>query len=160
MQAVKLICVGKMRERFYIDAFSEYAKRLGAYCRFECVELTEQRLPEHPSQGEISAALLKEAGEIEKQIPSDAYLVTLCVEGRQITSEEMAELIAQRANSGKPKLCFVIGGSYGMANCIKNKADFKLSMSKMTFPHHLARVILAEQLYRGYKIREGSCYHK
>ena len=103
---------------------------------------------------------LKEAGEIEKQIPSDAYLVTLCVEGRQITSEEMAELIAQRANSGKPKLCFVIGGSYGTANCIKNKADFRLSMSKMTFPHHLARVILAEQLYRGYKIREGSCYHK
>ncbi len=160
MQAVKLICVGKMRERFFIDAFAEYAKRLGAYCRFDCVELAEQRLPERPSRGEIEAALQKEAAEIEKQIPADAYVVALCVEGRQITSEEMAALIAQRADSGKPKLCFLIGGSFGMAECIKIRADFKLSMSKMTFPHHLARVMLAEQLYRGYKIREGSCYHK
>ena len=158
--AVKLICVGKMRERFYIDAFSEYSKRLSAYCRFDCVEIAEQRLPEKPSAAEIESALNREGQEIEKQIPPDAYVVALCVEGKQVPSEAMAELIAGRENSGKPRLCFLIGGSFGLANCIKNRANYKLSMSKMTFPHHLARVMLAEQLYRGYKIKEGSRYHK
>ena len=160
MLSVKLICVGKMKERFYLDAFSEYQKRLGAYCRLECVELAEQRLPEDPSPAQIAAALEKEAREIEKQLPSDGYLVALCVEGRQIPSEGMADLIAQVESSGRPRLCFVIGGSFGLSDCIKRKANFKLSMSKMTFPHHLARVMLAEQLYRGYKIKEGSRYHK
>lgn len=160
MLNVKFICVGRMRERFYIDAFAEYQKRLGAYCRFECVELIEQRLPERPSQAEIDAALEREAREIEKQLPPDAYVVALCVEGRQQPSEYMAELLAARENSGRPRLCFLIGGSFGLADCIKKKADYPLSMSKMTFPHHLARVMLAEQLYRGYKIKEGSRYHK
>ena len=160
MLTVKFICVGKMRERFYIDAFEEYSKRLGAYCRFSCDELTEQRLPERPSQGEIDAALAREAAEIEKHIPPDAYVTAMCVEGHEFPSEEMARLIAERENSGKPKLCFLIGGSFGLAECIKTKADLKLSMSKMTFPHHLARVMLAEQVYRGYKIKEGSRYHK
>ncbi len=160
MLTVKLICVGKMRERYFIDAFAEYEKRLGAYCRFSCVELVEQRLPERPSRAEIDAALEREAREIEKQLPPDAYLVALCVEGREQPSEFMAELLSARENSGKPKLCFVIGGSYGLADCIKKRADFRLSMSKMTFPHHFARVMLAEQLYRGYKIKEGSRYHK
>ena len=160
MLSVKFICVGKMKERFYLDAFAEYQKRLGAYCRLELAELQEQRLPEKPSRAEIDAALEKEAGEILKAIPPDAYVVALCVEGKQVPSEAMAELIAVRENSGKPRLCFLIGGSFGLANCIKNRADYKLSMSKMTFPHHLARVMLAEQLYRGYKIKEGSRYHK
>ena len=149
-----------MRERFYIEAFEEYRKRLGAYCNFDCVEIAEQRLPDKPSQADIEAALQREAREIEKQIPAEAYVVALCVEGQEIPSEKMAELIQQRENSGKPKLCFLIGGSYGMAACTKNRAEYRLSMSKMTFPHHLARVMLAEQLYRGYKIREGSRYHK
>lgn len=149
-----------MRERFYKDAFDEYAKRLGAYCRFSCDELAEQRLPEHPSQAEIDAALIREAAEIEKHIPTDAYVVALCVEGREMPSEGMAKLILERENSGKPKLCFLIGGSFGMAKRIKESADEMLSMSKMTFPHHLARVMLAEQVYRGYKIKEGSRYHK
>lgn len=160
MLTVKLICVGRLRERFYADAFAEYQKRLGAYCRFSCVELSEERLPEKPSPAQIENALEREAREIEKQLPADAWVVTLCVEGQQIPSEGMAELIEQRLSSGHPKLCFVIGGSFGLAECIKNKSNFKLSMSKMTFPHHLARVMLAEQLYRGYKIREGSRYHK
>ncbi len=160
MLQVKLICVGRMRERFYIDAFEEYRKRLGAYCRFDCVEITEQRLPEEPSEALIRAALEKEAGEILKAVSQDAFLVALCVEGKQMPSEAMAELIAGRENSGKPRLCFVIGGSFGLAESVKNRADLRLSMSKMTFPHHLARVMLAEQLYRGFKIREGSRYHK
>lgn len=160
MLYVKLICVGKLREPYYIEAFREYQKRLGAYCRFECAELAEQRLPENPSEKEIGAALEKEAGEILRAVPADGYLCALCVEGKQIPSEGMARLIAERESSGKPKLCFVIGGSYGLSPAVKQRADFRLSFSPMTFPHHLARVMLAEQIYRGFKINEGSRYHK
>ena len=160
MLNVKFICVGRMRERFYLDAFAEYQKRMSAYCRLELTEPTEQRLPERPSQAEIDAALEKEAAEILRAIPSDAYVVALCVEGRQFPSEYMAQLVEERENSGKPKLCFVVGGSYGLSETVKKRADLRMSMSKMTFPHHLARIMLAEQLYRGYKIREGSRYHK
>ena len=160
MLHVKFICVGKMRERFYTDAFAEYTKRLGAYCRFVCAEPAEIRLSEAPSPAEIAAALEKEAGEILKAIPQDAYVAALCVEGKMLSSEEMAALIDGRENSGKPKLCFVIGGSYGLSETVKRRADLRLSLSRMTFPHHLARVMLAEQVYRGFKIKEGSKYHK
>ena len=160
MLNVKLICVGKMREKFYIDAFAEYAKRLQAYCRLELLEIAEQRLGDRPSEKEIAAALEREGQEILKAVPPDAYLTALCVEGKQMPSEGMAELTAARENSGRPKLCFVIGGSYGLSPSVKARADRKLSMSQMTFPHHLARVMLAEQLYRGFKINEGSMYHK
>ena len=160
MLAVRLICVGKMKERFFIDAFSEYSKRLQTYCRLELVELNEQRLSDNPSEGEISTALKKEAAEILKNIPADAYTVAMCVEGKQMPSEGMGKLISERESSGKPKLCFIIGGSFGLDASIKQRADQKLSMSEMTFPHHLARVMLAEQIYRGFKINEGSRYHK
>ncbi len=160
MLAVKLVCVGRMREKFYTDAFAEYRKRLGAYCKFECVEIAEQRLGDDPSPNEIAAALEKEAAEIERAVPSDACLVALCVEGKERSSEELAALIRERESSGKPRLCFVIGGSYGMSERVKRRADLKLSMSRMTFPHHLARVMLAEQIYRAFKINEGSRYHK
>lgn len=160
MLAVKFICVGRMREKFYIEAFSEYTKRLQSLCKFELVEPAEQRLSEDPSDKEVKAALDKEAQDIIKAIPNDAYVVAMCVEGKQMPSEAMGELIAQRENSGKPRLCFVIGGSFGLADSVKARADLKLSMSKMTFPHHLARVMLIEQLYRGFKINEGSRYHK
>ena len=160
MLAVKLICVGRMREKFYTEAFAEYRKRLGAYCKFECVEIAEQRLGADPTPGEIAAALEKEAAEIEKAIPADACLVALCVEGREKSSEELAALVREREGSGRPRLCFVIGGSCGMSERVKARADLKLSMSRMTFPHHLARVMLAEQIYRAFKINEGSRYHK
>ena len=160
MLNVKLICVGKMREKFYIDAFEEYRKRLQAYCRLELTEITEQRLSDRPAEKEITAALEREGQEILKTVPADAYLVALCAEGKQMPSEGMAELIAARENSGKPKLCFVIGGSFGLSPTVKARADRKLSMSQMTFPHHLARVMLVEQVYRGFKINEGSQYHK
>ena len=160
MLAVKFVCVGRMREKFYIEAFSEYTKRLQSLCKFEIVEPAEQRLSENPSDKEVKAALDREAQDIMKAIPNDAYVVAMCVEGKQMPSEGMGELIAARENSGKPKLCFVIGGSFGLADSVKARADMKLSMSKMTFPHHLARVMLIEQLYRGFKINEGSRYHK
>lgn len=157
---VKLVCVGKMKERFFKDAFEEYAKRLSAYCRFECAELNEYRLGDDPSDKEIASAMDKEAVDVLKSIPADAYVVALCVEGRQMPSESMARLIRERENSGKPRLCFVIGGSYGLSPEVKARADLRLSMSEMTFPHHMARVMLAEQIYRGFKINEGSKYHK
>ena len=160
MLTVKLICVGKMREKYYTEAFAEYAKRLGGYCRFECQEIPEQRLPESPSASEIAAALEKEGAEILKAVPDGAWLTALCVEGRSLSGEDLARLIASRADSGRPKLCFVIGGSFGLSPTVKAKADLRMSMSAMTFPHHLARVMLAEQIYRGFKINEGSRYHK
>lgn len=160
MLGVKLICVGRMREKFYIDAFAEYQKRLQAYCRLELLEIPEQRLGDRPAEKEIDAALEREGQEILKAVPADGYLVALCVEGKQMPSEGMAALIAALESSGRPRLCFVIGGSFGLSSAVKRRADKRLSMSEMTFPHHLARVMLVEQLYRGFKINEGSRYHK
>ncbi len=160
MLTVKLVCVGKMREKFYMDAFAEYAKRLQTYCRLETLEIAEQRLGDRPSEKEIAAALDREAQEILKALPPDAHMIAMCVEGKQMPSEGMAELIAGAEASGRPRLCFVIGGSYGLSPAVKKRADRKLSMSEMTFPHHLARVMLAEQIYRGFKINEGARYHK
>ncbi len=149
-----------MREKFYIDAFREYEKRLQAYCRLELCEIAEQHLPELPSEKEIAAALSREGKEVLKAVPPDALLAALCVEGKQMPSEGMAALIAERESSGRPKLCFVIGGSFGLSPEVKARADKMLSLSQMTFPHHLARVMLIEQIYRGFKINEGSRYHK
>ena len=160
MLSIKLICVGRMREKFYIDAFEEYRKRLQGYCRLELCEIGEQRLPDAPSEKEIAAALEKEAEEIVRAIPPDAFAVALCVEGKQMPSEGMAALLAERESSGKPKLCFIVGGSCGLAESVKRRCDRRLSMSEMTFPHHLARVMLIEQIYRGFKINEGARYHK
>ncbi|MBR2879791.1 MAG: 23S rRNA (pseudouridine(1915)-N(3))-methyltransferase RlmH [Oscillospiraceae bacterium] len=160
MLSVKLICVGKMKEKHYISAFEEYRKRLGAYCKFELLELSEQRLPENPSEKEIYAALEKEATEIEKQIPSGAALCAMCIEGDMKSSPELASVFEKWTNSGKSKFCFVIGGSRGLSERIKSHADLRLSMSRMTFPHHLARVMVGEQIYRAFTIIEGSKYHK
>lgn len=160
MLSVKFICTGKMREKYFIGAFEEYEKRLRSYCKFELAEPTEVKLPDAPSDREIQTALEKEAAEIEKAIPAGAYTVAMCIEGEQFPSEGMARLIERCESSGRPRLCFIVGGSYGLAERIKRGADMRLSMSKMTFPHHLARVMLIEQVYRGFKIREGSRYHK
>lgn len=160
MLNIKLICVGKLRERFYIDAFNEYARRLSAYCKFECVELNETKLGDKPSDKEIENALVRESADIEKAIPKDAYVVAMCVGAKQFKSEELAQKINSLALSGRGKICFIIGGSFGMAESVKQRADMRLGMSKMTFPHHLARVMLTEQIYRSFKIIEGSRYHK
>ncbi|MBQ8264395.1 MAG: 23S rRNA (pseudouridine(1915)-N(3))-methyltransferase RlmH [Oscillospiraceae bacterium] len=160
MITVKLICVGKMKEKHYISAFDEYKKRLGAYCRFELVELSEQRLGDNPSPKEIEAALEKEASDIEKQIPAGAALCAMCIEGEMKSSTELASQFEKWMTSGKSKICFLIGGSFGMAQRIKQRADLRLSMSRMTFPHHLARVMAGEQIYRAFTIIEGSKYHK
>ncbi len=160
MLGVRLICVGKLKERYLLEAVREYQKRLGAYCKFELVELPEQRLPDAPSPKEIEAALLREAAEIQKQIPAGAVTTALCIEGDLLSSEKLAQRLQDWANAGKSRLCLVIGGSFGLHSQIKQQAALRLSMSRMTFPHHLARVMVMEQIYRAFSILEGSRYHK
>lgn len=160
MLSVHIICVGKLKEKFYIDAAGEYAKRLGGYCRLNLVELGEERVPEKPSQAQIDQALAKEAAAINGKIPPGSSVVALCVEGRMRSSEEFAHLISTWTNRAEKHLVFVIGSSFGLHPSVKAGAWAQLSMSPMTFPHHLARVMLLEQVYRAFKITEGSSYHK
>lgn len=160
MQKVSIICVGKMKEKFYIEAAAEYGKRLSRFCKLEIIELPEDRLPEDPSKAQIEAALAKEAETIRAKLPSGAMIVAMCVEGKTQSSEELAALMAQSANQGGSHVVFLIGGSFGLHPSVKALAAVKLSMSPMTFPHHLARVMLLEQIYRAYQINAGSKYHK
>jgi 23S rRNA (pseudouridine1915-N3)-methyltransferase len=160
MLSINIICVGRMRESHYISAFSEYSKRLTPYCKFELTELPELRLPQNPSQAEIDSGLAVEALDIEKHISSGAYVIAMCVEGKQLSSSEFASMFQKCANTGKSRICFVVGSSFGLSDSIKSRSDLCLSMSAMTFPHHLARVMLAEQIYRSIMINEGSKYHK
>ena len=160
MQKVTILCVGKLKEKFYADAVAEYTKRLGRFCKLEIVELTEERLPEAPSPAQIGTALAKEADAIRAKLPPSAYVIAMCVEGTPRSSEELARLMADSASRGDSHLVFLIGGSFGLHPSVKSLAAVKLSMSPMTFPHHLARVMLLEQIYRAYQINAGSKYHK
>ncbi|MBQ8203729.1 MAG: 23S rRNA (pseudouridine(1915)-N(3))-methyltransferase RlmH [Clostridia bacterium] len=156
---VDFITLGKLKEKYLREACSEYEKRLSRYCDLKICELNPVSLPENPSAAEIENALSKESDLIFKNIPKDAYLIALCVEGKGISSEELAQLLNQKANEGK-RICFVIGSSYGLSGEVKQRADLRLSLSKMTFPHQLFRVMLLEQTYRAFKINEGGAYHK
>lgn len=160
MLGVKLICVGKMREKHYIEALREYEKRLTPFCRLEVEELPEYRLPENPSAAEIAAALDREAEQILARIPAGAWVCALCIEGSMRSSEELAGLLEKLTVGGISRAAFIIGGSFGLHARVKARADERLSMSRMTFPHHMARVMLAEQLYRAFSIRSGGKYHK
>lgn len=157
---ITLITVGKLKEKFYISAADEYTKRLRGYCDFRLIEIPEVRLPDAPSPTDISAALEKEAELIMAKIPKGAWFCTLTPEGKIISSEELAGKMKDVKLSGKSSACFLIGSSFGMSNQLKEKADFKLSMGRMTFPHHLARIMVLEQLYRSEAIQAGSKYHK
>ena len=160
MFEITLITVGKLKEKFYISAVNEYEKRLKGYCKFQILELPESRLPDNPSPAEISAGLEKEAELIFSRIPKGAWFCTLTPEGKLLSSEALADKMEQVKLSGKSSACFLIGSSFGIADRVKQKADYKLSMSPMTFPHHLARVMVLEQLYRAEAIQAGSKYHK
>ncbi len=157
---ITLICMGKLKEKFYTAAAAEYEKRLKGYCQFKILELPEVRLPEDPSPAEISAGLEKEAELIFSKIPKGAWFCTLTPEGKVISSEALAAKMKDVKLSGKSSACFLIGSSFGMSPRVKEKADFKLSMGPMTFPHHLARIMVLEQLYRAEAIQAGSKYHK
>ena len=160
MQKVTILCVGKLKEKFYTDAAAEYVKRLSRFCRLEIMELPEERLPEDPSPAQVEAALAKEADAIRSKLPPSAFLIAMCVEGKLRSSEALARLMADSANRGGSHLVFLIGGSFGLHPSVKALADERLSMSPMTFPHHLARVMLLEQIYRAYQINAGTRYHK
>lgn len=160
MLNIKIICVGKLKEKFYLAAAEEYRKRLGAFCRLELEELPESRLPAEPSPAEIAAALKKEAESISLRIPSGALVAAMCIEGKELDSVRFSELLSLCAVKGRSRIVFLIGGSVGLDESLKQRADLRLSMSQMTFPHHLARIMLLEQLYRAFQIREGSKYHK
>ena len=157
---ITLITMGKLKEKFYISAAEEYAKRLRAYCRFQLLELPEYRLPEDPSPAEIAAGLDKEADLILSKIPKGAWLCIFTPEGKILSSEAFAEKMQQVKLSGKSSVCFLIGSSFGISPKIKHIADFKLSLGPMTFPHHLARIMVLEQIYRAEAIQAGSKYHK
>lgn len=160
MPEITLITIGKLKEKFYISAAQEYTKRLSGYCKFTLLELPECRLPEDPSPAEIAAGLEKEAEEVFSKIPKGAWFCVFTPEGKELSSEALAQKLAQVKLSGKSSLCFLIGSSFGMAPRVKERADFRLSMSLMTFPHHLARIMVLEQLYRAEAIQAGSRYHK
>ena len=160
MFTITLIAMGKMKEKFYLSAAAEYEKRMKGFCQFQIIELPEVRLPEDPSPAEISAALEKEADTIIAKIPKAAWFCVFTPEGTMLSSEALAERLKDVKLSGKSSACFLIGSSFGIAKRIKDLADFKLSMSQMTFPHHLARVMVLEQLYRAEAIQAGSKYHK
>ena len=160
MTDIRIICVGKLKEKFYTAAADEYVKRLGAYCKLSVLELLEERLNDRPSPAQIDAALDKEGDRILAKIPAGAVVIALCVEGTPLSSEELAKKLETWTVQGNSQFVFLIGGSYGMHQKVKQRAALRLSMSPMTFPHHLARVMVLEQVYRAFKINEGSGYHK
>ena len=159
MQRITVLCVGKLKEKFYANAAAEYIKRLSRYCKIEVTELPETRLPEDPSPAEIKKALAAEANAIRQKLEGGA-VVAMCIEGQTCSSEALSKKLAAFALEGKSKVTFLIGGSFGLDETLKKQADWRLSMSPMTFPHHLARVMLLEQIYRSCQIAEGTRYHK
>ena len=160
MQKITVLCVGKLKEKFYIDAQGEYIKRLSRCCKLELLELPEQRLPEDPSPAQIAQALEAEAAVIREKIPKGSTVIALAIEGKTCSSEELSRRLRDYAVAGKNHVAVLIGGSFGLSENLKAQADDCLSMSPMTFPHHMARVMLLEQLYRAYQIQQGTRYHK
>ena len=160
MIKLKLITLGKLKEKYLREAADEYVKRLSSYAKTEIIELEPVKLPENPSAGEIEKALLTESEMIKKKITDGALITAMCIEGKQRSSEELSAELDSLAVSGINTAVFIIGGSYGLSDEVKAAADEKLSMSRMTFPHTMARMILTEQIYRAYEIASNGKYHK
>jgi len=158
MTQCTLITVGTLKEKYLCDALAEYTKRIGAFAKWEEINLKEEKLADE-SDSSVRAALEAEGDKILAKIPKDAYTVALCIEGKMLSSEELAEQVSI-AQSRSGKICFIIGSSYGLSPRVKAKADLKLSFSRLTFPHQLVRVILAEAIYRSFTILAGKRYHK
>ena len=156
---IKFIVLGNIKEAYLRDAIAEYTKRLGAFAKAEICELKEAKLPDNPSQSHIDAALEDEAQRILAAIPPRSHVMALAVEGKQMSSEELADHIESVTQTAST-VCFIIGSSHGLSQKIKNAANYKLSLSKMTFPHQLFRVMLLEQVYRAFNIIKGTKYHK
>lgn len=160
MMNVQLIVLGKLKEKYMKDFAAEYEKRLSAYCKMTVTELEPVKLSDNPSESEIDNALIKETKMIKDKIPKNSYVFSMCIEGKQMSSEELSQKLEDIALSGKNNVVFIIGSSFGLSDEIKQMSDFKFSMSKMTFPHKLARIMLTEQIYRGFSISNNGKYHK
>ena len=155
-----ILCVGKLRERYWSEACGEYLKRLSAYCRPRIIELPEVRLPDSPSPAQIERALAQEGAALLQRLPSSSLLFSLCIEGEPFTSEALSQTLARYAINGAGSFSCAIGGSFGLSEAVKRRSALRLSMSGMTFPHTLARVMLLEQLYRAFSIQAHAKYHK
>ena len=160
MLNIDIICVGKLKEKYFIDASAEYLKRLTAFCKLNIIEVTPYALPDSPTPAQINSGLEAEGKKILSKIPAGAYVYAMCIEGRQRSSEKLSKEFENLSVSGKSHIVFIIGGSYGLSDSVKSRADLKLSMSEMTFPHKLARIMLLEQIYRAFQISSGGKYHK
>lgn len=157
---IRILTVGKIKEKYLRDAIAEYSKRLGRYCKLEIIEVADEKTPDQASDAVEDSIRAKEGERLLKHIKEDAFVITLEIEGRQLTSEELAAKIENLGVQGISQITFVIGGSLGLGEAVLNRSDYALSFSKMTFPHQLMRVILLEQIYRSYRINSGSPYHK
>lgn len=160
MLNINVITVGKLKEAYLRDACGEYVKRLGAYSRIKIIELPESRLPDDPSDKEIAAALDNEAKQIMASVPQNSAVIAMCIEGKTMSSEDFSKKLTDFGVNGKSTVSLIIGSSFGLAQSVKNSADIRMSMSPMTFPHQLARVMLLEQLYRAMSIANNGKYHK
>lgn len=157
---IQIIALGRLKEKYLTDAVREYEKRISAFAKFSITELEPERISENPSEAEINAALDSEAEKIFAKIPQNSMLVAMCIEGKQFGSEAFAKKINEAALSGKSNIAFIIGSSHGLSGKVKKAAQLKMSMSEMTFPHQLARVMLSEQIYRAFTIINNRKYHK
>ena len=157
---ITILTVGKIKEKFYTEAVNEYSKRLSRYCKLEIIQVADEKTAENSTQNEMDIVKQKEAERLLKHIPEDAYVITLEINGKNLDSVELAEKINRLGISGTSHIIFVIGGSLGLHRNVSDRADFKLSFSRMTFPHQLMRVILLEQIYRSYRIINNQPYHK
>lgn len=160
MLNVKIIAIGDLKEKYLRDACEEYKKRISAWAKIEEIALKEEKLGDNPSEAQIKNALIQEEKRVLEKISPKAYVIAMCVEGKQLSSEELAEKINQVAINGYSEIVFLIGSSFGMSDSLKQRADLRLSVSKLTFPHQLLRVILLEATYRALSIINGTKYHK
>lgn len=156
---VSIICVGKIKEKFYTDAIKEYAKRMNRFADFEIIEVPDERIPENASAKEIEQLKNREGEKILAKIKPQSYIITLCIEGKTLSSEELAQTI-RNACLTTSRIAFIIGGSCGLSDAVKSQSALKLSFGRMTLPHQLMRVVLSEQIYRSFMINSGSEYHK
>lgn len=157
---ITIIALGKLKEKYMRNFSEEYQKRLSAYCKLNIIELSPKKLSDNPSQSEINNALETEARQIKAKIPNGAYVFSMCIEGKQMPSETFSKKISKLAIDGKSNIVFILGSSFGLSEEIKNLSDSRFSMSEMTFPHQMARIMLLEQLYRAFQISSGGKYHK
>ncbi|RKD22200.1 23S rRNA (pseudouridine1915-N3)-methyltransferase [Caminicella sporogenes DSM 14501] len=157
---ISIISVGKIKEKYLKDAIKEYDKRLSRYCRLKYIEVSDEKAPENLSNAEIELVKNREGERILKNIKEDSYVIALDIQGKMLSSEEFAKKLDNLAIQGKSNIAFVIGGSLGLSKEVLKRANYRLSFSPMTFPHQLMKVILMEQIYRGFRINKGQPYHK